>query len=76
MTVTFSVLRVGRPLPPGQIPVLISVRDSVDLRNIVRLERLARVKEPVTSSGIEPKTTPLILLQFKYVRFESDFYVC
>jgi hypothetical protein len=47
---------MGRPLPTGRFLVLISVRGWVDLRAIVRLERLGQFKNPVTSSGLEPAT--------------------
>jgi hypothetical protein len=44
----------GRPLPTGRFLVLISVRGRVDPRVIVRREALGKLKNPVTSSGIEP----------------------
>jgi hypothetical protein len=45
MAVRLSALRVGRPLLPGRFLVLISVRVRVDLRVIVRLEGLSKLKE-------------------------------
>jgi hypothetical protein len=69
MAVRMSALSAGRPLPPGRFLVLISVRDWVDPRVIVRLGGLGQLKNPVTSSGIEPATfrlppsNPLYLLK-------------
>jgi hypothetical protein len=84
MAVRLSALRVGRPLPPGQFLLLISVRDSVDLRNVVRSsERTSdliwnRTHDLPACSIVSEQTTPLILLQFQYVGFESILcvYVC
>jgi hypothetical protein len=60
MAVRLSALRAGRPLsPPPQ-------EDSgysfllVDPRAIVRLEGLGQIKNPITSSGIEPATFRLV----------------
>jgi hypothetical protein len=53
-------LRAGRPLTPGRILVLISVRGWVDPRAIVRLERLGELENPITSSEIEPATFRLV----------------
>jgi hypothetical protein len=44
MAVRLSALRAGRPLPPGRCLVLISVRDRVDHRAIVRLEGLDQLQ--------------------------------
>jgi hypothetical protein len=54
MAVRLSALRAGRPLPPGRFLVLISVRGFVDPRPIVQLEGLGQLKNPMTSSQIEP----------------------
>jgi hypothetical protein len=59
MTVT-SALLSGRPLSPGRFLVLISVRGLVDPRAIVLLEGLGQLKNPMTSSGIEPATFRLV----------------
>jgi hypothetical protein len=40
MAVNLSALRAGRPLPPGRFLLLISVRDSVNLRAEAQLEEL------------------------------------
>jgi hypothetical protein len=45
---------------PGRFQVLISVRCWVDPRAIVQLEGLGQLKNPVTSSGIEPATTDYV----------------
>jgi hypothetical protein len=55
-----SALRAGRSLLPGRFLVLTSARDWVDRRAIVRLERLGQLKNPMTSSGIEPATFRLV----------------
>jgi hypothetical protein len=54
MTVRLSILRAGRPLHPGRFLILISVRDGVDPRAMVRLEGLGRLKNSIILSGIEP----------------------
>jgi hypothetical protein len=59
MAVRSSALRACRPLPPGRFLDLISVKGWVDLRVIVRLERLGSLKNLVTSSGIEPRPSGL-----------------
>jgi hypothetical protein len=70
MGVWLSALRIGRPLPPGRFLVLISVRDCVDPRTIVRLEGLGKLKKyndlienrthdlPVCSTVPERTTVP------------------
>jgi hypothetical protein len=60
MAVKFSALLSDRPLPPGRfLVVLISVRGSVDLRAIVRLEGIGQLKNPMTL-GIEPAIFRLV----------------
>jgi hypothetical protein len=46
--------------PPGKFLVPISVRGWVDRRAIVRLEGLGQLKNPITSSGIEPAALRLV----------------
>jgi hypothetical protein len=53
-------LTLCRPLSPGRFLVVISVRGWVDLRVIVRLERLGKLENPMTSSGIEPAIFRLV----------------
>jgi hypothetical protein len=60
MAVRLSALRAGHPLPPGRFLVLISGRGRVDPRDIVRLEGLDQLKNPMISSGIEPVTFQLV----------------
>jgi hypothetical protein len=58
-----------RPLPPGRFLVLISVRGCLDSRALVRLERLDQLKNPVTSSGIEPTTFRLAAQGLNQLRY-------
>jgi hypothetical protein len=51
---------ISGPLPPGRFLVLISIRGLVDPNAVVRLEGLGQLKNPVTSSGIEPATFRLV----------------
>jgi hypothetical protein len=46
--------------PPGRFLILIFDRGSVDPRAIVRLEGLGKLKNPMTSSGLEPATFMLV----------------
>jgi hypothetical protein len=57
MAARLSALRVGRFLPPGRFLALIFVRRWVDLRAIVRLEGLGKLKKS-TSSGIQTGDLP------------------
>jgi hypothetical protein len=76
MAARWSALRVGRTLPPGRFLVLISVRGWVDPRAIVRLEGLGQLKNPMTSSGIEPAAFRLVAqcLNRLSVEFYDDWW--
>jgi hypothetical protein len=63
MEVRLSASRAGHPLPPGIFLVLISVRA------IVRLEELGQLKNPMTSSGIEPATFRLVAWCLNQLRY-------
>jgi hypothetical protein len=68
MAVRLSALRAGRYLP-GRFLVLISVRDWVDPGAIVRLEGLGQLKNPMTSSGIEPAASRLVAYCLNQLRY-------
>jgi hypothetical protein len=68
MAVGLSALRAGRPLPPGRFLVLISVRDWVDPRAIVRLEGLGKLKK-YTSSELEHATFRLVAQCLNQLRY-------
>jgi hypothetical protein len=69
MAVRLSALQAGRLLPPGRFLVLISVRGWVDPRAIVWLEGLGQLKNPLTSSGIEPATFQLVAWCHNQLRY-------
>jgi hypothetical protein len=60
MAVRLSDSRSGCPLHPARFLVLISVSGWVDPRTIVWLEGLGQLKNPITSSEIEPATFRLV----------------
>jgi hypothetical protein len=60
MAVRLSALRAGRPLLPGISLVLISVRGWVGPMAIMWLEGLYQLKNPMTSSELEPATFRLV----------------
>jgi hypothetical protein len=66
-----STLGAGLNLPPVRFLVLITVRDWVDPRAIVRLEELGQLKNPVTLPGIQPATFRLVAWCFKQLKLNS-----
>jgi hypothetical protein len=58
--VRLSVLHTATFTPHEIFLVLISVRDRVNPRAIVRLEGLCQSKDPITPLGIEPATFRLV----------------
>jgi hypothetical protein len=60
MAVKLSALCAGHLLLPGRFLVLIFIRGWVDPRAMVWPEGLSQLKNPMTSSGIEPVTFWLV----------------
>jgi hypothetical protein len=63
MEVRLSALPAGRPLLAGRFVVLNSVTV------IVRLEGLGQLKNPMTSSGMEPATFRLVAYCLNQLRY-------
>jgi hypothetical protein len=64
------------PLDPGRFLVFIYVRGWVDSRATVRLERLGKLKNPVTSSGIERATIQLVAQCLNQLRYRVPPLSC
>jgi hypothetical protein len=60
MVVRFSALHAGHPLLPRRFLVLISVEGPCQIRVVVWLEAVGQLKNPMTSSGIEPMDFQLV----------------
>lgn len=58
MAKNLSASGARRPLTPGILLLLISVRGYVDFGSILWLEELGQLEIPVESLGIEPVTFP------------------
>jgi hypothetical protein len=67
--VNLSALKASRPLHHKRLLILIYVRALFDLRAIVLLDDVGQLKNPVTSSGIEPITFWLVAKYRNYLRY-------
>jgi hypothetical protein len=71
MALILSALSAGRAITPGRFIILIPVRRCVNPAAVVKLEVLCQLKNPMTSSGLEPATIRLVAYScnqlFKYV---------
>jgi hypothetical protein len=64
-----SLKRLAALYSPGKFLVLISVRGWVHPRAMVRLEGLAQLKNPMTSSGFDPAAIRLVAKCLKPLRY-------
>jgi hypothetical protein len=76
MALRLSDLRASRRLSPGTFFILISVRHWVDLRDMVLLEGLCKLKNSMTISELEPATFRLNQLHYRMPPFFFLFVGC